>query len=120
MVVTSHLWSVQLWPILSLLNFSIFENTLVRITYNHYLTEEVTFLRETDQNKSLDFLLNPFRFMYVSLYNCIFVTTNVRLTEINMFKPIVANWFKKVIMCCKLINNWLQLRFDVTVYMLSD
>ena len=68
-------------------NFSIFENTLVRITYNHYLTEEVTFLRETDQNKSLDFLLNPFRFMYVSLYNCMFVTINVHLNEINMFKP---------------------------------
>ena len=43
--------------------------------------------RETDQNKSLDFLLNPFRFMYVSLYNCMFVTINVRLNEINMFKP---------------------------------
>ena len=25
--------------------------------------------------------------MYVSLYNCMFVTINVRLNEINMFKP---------------------------------
>ena len=41
-------------------------------------------IKITDQNKSLDFLLNPFRFMYVSLYNCMFVTIYVSLNEINM------------------------------------
>ena len=28
--------------------------------------------------------------MYVSLYDCMFVTINVRLNEINMFKPNMA------------------------------